>query len=506
MKNTFTLPIFLLLAFSFTNLKAQDNLGCGTDETEYYRIAQSMPLSERMSDFNTENIHYLPVKFHVFLPTNNSVSYPISGLMAALCQINDQYDTLGIQFFLADLPSYYYDDNLYQVPNNTVSNNMFDTYNQPNVINVYVTDLSLRGLCGFATFPGSGGGTGLNRGGMFVSYNCLQPGIKTFGHEMGHYLSLFHPFQDGSNGRRLTPNAERVTRNPNEIAPRLSANCATNGDLICDTPTDIVGYRWTCGSINFTDSLDLNGDMIQPDGSLIMGYADNVCRNRFTTQQGAVMRTCITNQRPNLSFFPVPPFNLLNSTATQIVSPAATPLQFLPANHAYFNWRSKENATLYNVKIAANSSMSNVIVDTLVSDTQFVYNGNKLLTSTLYYYTVGAFNPHQPCGAYTAVRQFRTTAPWATNTKNGVLNSSVAFPNPIKSNALLTISFLDDFIPASIQLKNLEGKVIQNFLMPNSFMEDRIELRISNIATGIYLLNIQGKDQSTQVHKLIVLE
>lgn len=502
-KSALLIASFCVFFVNVTFSQQQGNL-CGTDESEYYRIAQSIPLAERIADNNTEDYKYLPIKFHVMGNSGGTNFFPIRKMLIAICELNQIYDSIGIRFFLAEAPSYYAENTLFNVLNFGQAQNMFATYNKPNVVNVYMANLGAMGLCGFATFPGTGGGVGLNRGGMFISYGCMDPGGTTLAHEMGHYLSLFHPFQGTSSGQRLTPGAERVTRNFNEVFPRLNANCDIAGDLLCDTPSDCVGYRWNCNSLSFNDSLDINGDMIQPDSRLIMGYAFDQCTDKFSAQQGAVMRTTVTSQRPNLLAYPRPPHDPIQNTAPIITSPVAAPVQTLTANNALFQWQAVPNATLYHVQIAQNVNANTVLIDTLVSTNSLVYTGTKLNAGTTYSFNVKALNKHEACAAYSTPRSFIAGTPFPLSANNLQNLSLSLFPNPSKSGQEITITGFDAQKILAIKLVNLQGSVVQSISNPILISDSYIKFSTGNLSSGLYVVYVQGFDGSIFTQKLML--
>jgi GEVED domain/Pregnancy-associated plasma protein-A len=98
---------------------------------------------------------------------------------------------------------------------------------------------------------------------------------KVLAHEMGHWLSLAHTFR---NMDKVDNNFwELVTRNSSETLPRLSANCSTQGDFVCDTPADprgrTGGTQSGCDvSGNGITVFDQNGDAYRPMLNNIMSY------------------------------------------------------------------------------------------------------------------------------------------------------------------------------------------------------------------------------------------
>lgn len=87
---------------------------------------------------------------------------------------------------------------------------------------------------------------------------------RTLTHEIGHWLGLYHPFQNGCVGG-------------------TSSNCASQGDQVCDTPP-VASASFGCTAANtcHNDLPDLS-DLIKN----YMDYADGTCMNMFTSGQKA---------------------------------------------------------------------------------------------------------------------------------------------------------------------------------------------------------------------------
>lgn len=146
-------------------------------------------------------------------------------------------------------------------------------------------------IAGFAYFPyGPIDGT-------IMLATQMAPGRKTLPHEIGHALSLYHPFQ-GSTHNAQCP---------------LNANCNTQGDRVCDT--DPISYNATmAGVVNFNCRTGTNTCNGAPYNSYtesnIMNYLNEaLCGNLFSPGQKARMLAAMN--------FPV--------RATLAVSQAFTP-------------------------------------------------------------------------------------------------------------------------------------------------------------------------------------
>jgi hypothetical protein len=100
-------------------------------------------------------------------------------------------------------------------------------------------------------------------GGSAAPYNLGDTGT----HEVGHYLGLYHTFQNG---------------------------CSSPGDFIADTPYEAspafgcpVG-RDTCASAGLDPIYNF------------MDYTDDACMNQFTSDQAAAMQAAVATYKPSL--------------------------------------------------------------------------------------------------------------------------------------------------------------------------------------------------------------
>lgn len=129
-------------------------------------------------------------------------------------------------------------------------------------LNIYTTNGANDVLLGWATFPSSYGGQP-TRDGVVVHYGSLPGGFierfdlgYTATHEVGHWLGLFHTFQNG---------------------------CSTTGDRVEDTPAQRTPTR---GCPEGKDTCSAPGtDPIHN----FMDYSDDPCYTQFTSGQSRRM-------------------------------------------------------------------------------------------------------------------------------------------------------------------------------------------------------------------------
>lgn len=161
------------------------------------------------------------------------------------------------------------------------------------VVNSVVGAPNSPGVAGYATFPDSHGqeNDGIVLEQAFFASTAEDSGILI--HEVGHYLGLYHTFQNGC---------------PND-------DCMTSGDRICDTPPDELLFNTACldGTNSCTsdeDDMSLNnpfratnlgglGD--QADDQInYMDYSGLICMERFTAGQKERMITSLLSIRTSL--------------------------------------------------------------------------------------------------------------------------------------------------------------------------------------------------------------
>ena len=147
-------------------------------------------------------------------------------------------------------------------------------YHQKNRFNLFfVNDVLFQPFdCGYADI---GGIQDVNALGAIVKKGCVFAETKWIAHEIGAYFGLLDTFQ--GNGSELV-NGD---------------NCETDGDLICDTPSDpYVKGDLISNYISFTDScrfisnkLDLNSEFYKPHVANVMSQYPSFCSCGFTYEQ-----------------------------------------------------------------------------------------------------------------------------------------------------------------------------------------------------------------------------
>ncbi len=247
-------------------------------------------------NFETANhtVQYIPIKAHILRLSNGTGGLSLVDLNKALNQANTYFININIQFYFCGTVNYINNSAFFDF--NTADEGTLCAANDvPNALNLYFPNTIQFGslaVSGYAYMPSTLSVS--NR--VFVQASNATD-TRTLVHELGHYFNLLHTFQN-STASNLTER-EYVTRDPLQ-----GANCATTGDLLCDTPADPFGRdSLSLFGCSFQGTArDPQGNLYNPSLSNIMSYYPITCGNVFTNgqytrmQDGLLLRTYGGNQ------------------------------------------------------------------------------------------------------------------------------------------------------------------------------------------------------------------
>lgn len=283
--------IFCLLIGFQTVINAQE-FSCGIPNQS---LSEALLLQQRLQQAltrTTSGIQYIPIQFTVFTFDDGTGGVSNRNVNQALAELNRQMAPTAIQF-------YFKGTTIQRVPNSMLFFGLSESnipqynlqYGATDALTIYTaltTNYMGANVGGFTFISPQ-----IQEHNLIALSNGMLSDRKTLLHEIGHYFSLYHTF---NNADAIQANdRELVTRNFTELPPRLSANCATSGDFLCDTPADPRGLP-NANVSNCTYSgtaVDANGDAFLP---LVNNYMDyNFCGPyAFTPEQIQRMQNGLT--------------------------------------------------------------------------------------------------------------------------------------------------------------------------------------------------------------------
>ena len=229
--------------------------------------------------------HVISIAWHVLQRSDGTTAVDAETLESMIDYINEVWASENISFAAHPLINYIVDDSLWNNLNSDYAVDQFrSTTPLENALNVYWAPSLLNGsLCGISAF------SFMSIDSIAMPPQCVgRPDVRgVFAHEVGHWFDLFHTFEtyDGT---------ECVS----------GSNCATAGDLVCDTPAsfglefdvcvDAANCELTCTNV----AGPCPGDPVyDPSTVNFMSYSTPNCLTEFTPGQYSRLRTTAVNFR-----------------------------------------------------------------------------------------------------------------------------------------------------------------------------------------------------------------
>jgi hypothetical protein len=181
----------------------------------------------------------------------------------------------------------------------------------------------------------------------------ISQGGRTLTHEIGHWLGLYHTFQDGCVGG-------------------TSSTCSSQGDKVCDTPPVATSNSGCSAGINScTNDVPDLPDMIRN----YMDYSDGTCMNTYTAGQKTRVYSSMASYRNtiygsgtnNVAYAGIDPTtgNYKTVTASTVKAPYANDFETDPFTEG---WK------LNNFNNSANGWQKNTVVSISGSSSMYMRN------------------------------------------------------------------------------------------------------------------------------------
>ena len=473
---------------------------CGTKDVEAVKQQMLQNRQEmRGFVFPRNAVTYVPVRFILVAKSDGSGRPNERLALRALCHLNEQYADQDIQFYLSEL-SYYNSTAVYANPTSFVGSNTIKNQMKYNAINVFITNEADDAAAYYQPPAGPGGND------WIVATSAYVDDVRVLAHEVGHFLSLPHPFHGWESSGGWDPN---IHGNPvgtyapdgqtlNELVN--GNNCNNAGDDICDTPAD---YMFPSGNCTYNlNAKDPNGQLLSPDKENIMNYHFGCSSYHFTDGQKQEIQNSLFSSsrnyvRPNYT----PNLTEVNQSPS-IVAPAQNE-EIATYNHVLLQWTEVPGADFYLVEI------SNASIGTRT----YVVEDNSLLLTDLepnkgYIWKVMGFNEYHTCANYSSQKIFKTGNQVFTATVEEVgFEDWTLFPNPVSSSGSFFLSTrTTQPVEMEVHVRTLTGQTLyhQSGIKVPAGTTD-IEINAGTLPAGLYLVSIRAEN-AIDTKRLAVVE
>lgn len=510
MKTTI-LYTFIVLLFSIDGIIAQQLNPCGTVTGRSKWLQQYQANPDRFTK-GADSTLYVPMTIHI-LGTNGGGGYfRMPDFLDAFCRLNGDFENTNIHFYL-DTINYINNTAWYQHDDILTGVEMMFENNIENTLNIYFVD-SPAGNCGY----------NLPYAGIANAKACSGPNDHTWAHEVGHALSIPHPFLGWEGGVSYDGS---VSHSFNDPAPREvyydytlfkdrlyldtliidtalvelvdGSNCYEAADGFCDTEPDYRAQRWPCNSEGRSSATqtDPDGEKFTSDGSLIMGYAFDECSNRFTPEQIAAMRANLLDQKVAW-LKDQTPLGTVSTDPMIINSPFQE--EITAAENIYFEWEAVKNATHYVLQVSRLSSFVFNEVDVVVEGNSFEVES--LRADRKYYWRIRPYNNYSACTTFSETYDFQTSSS-VTSTENIISDLGLTiYPNLIqKGESIQVNSSISSAKSVTFSIYDLNGRVLR---------QEKLQLHqgVNTLpfyfqGRGIYLLEIQN-EEGVHFEKIVI--
>jgi len=483
-------------------MNAQELRGvCGNTYSDQMSQIDRYLVNKKMAKSNPSKsrnaVTYIPIQFHLITRNNGTGGIQVTDMLDQLCLLNEQFGAFDIIFYLADVPNIVANDVIYD--NHTLTSGEFTMRQRRNreALNVWVVNNAT---------PAGGPAVGTVLGyydptndWIVIRKNQISGSNNTLAHEVGHFFSLFHPHLgwDAEPYSIQTHGMRVAGKSPSGRDTELmdKSNCETAGDMICDTDPDYnFALTWNGCTFN-VDVQDPNGDLVDPDETLLMSYFNDECTSKFTETQVEMMVADVAS--PGRNFLTrgnyTPLATEITTTAT-LISPVESAVTS-SFNKVELKWQAVAGADTYLVEVDRSASFNIDNFKFVVTNATSLVLEDLLDADRNYRWRVIPYNPSFTCATPSETARFRTGISTSVATIGTVDNWFIQ-PNPINQAISLTINVnAKNTFTADIKIFNLTGQLLQtqsavNFVAGNS----KISLEIANLTKGIYFLTLENAE------------
>ena len=494
-------PVLLafLLFFSVKNSFAQDQKGCGTPAEKSAWLIDYQAHPDHFPQRNDDTSWlFVPMTVHILGSDDGVGYYSADKAFNALCELNEDYAPLRIRYYLAQEFNYINNSAWYSHASFGPGGQMMKASNKPDCLNSYIV-ADPAGNCGY--YWGQYDGVALSK-------SCVSPGDNTWAHELGHNLSLPHPFfgWEGHNNYDYSKPAP-TDWDGWPVEKMDGSNCQIAADGFCDTPPDYLNYRWDCNTdgTSTVQQKDPDGVPFTSDGSYYMSYSLDKCSNRFSNEQTKAIRTNLLTQRANILYTTQAGPDIAGTSSADLIAPINNALAAYDSVH--LSWEPVPGAEFYHVWISLYNIPSAKFYSQLVPGTETSIDVKaNLPLNKAYRWVVIPFSKWDFCAPDSLILGKFTTANLVAANDLERIAKATLLPNPasVADGSQLSVTTSEPFT-ARLEVVDFSGKTVFNRPSIAFFEgENNIELPLSDFPAGVFSVILKS-EKGTISHKLVVL-
>lgn len=490
----FLLPFLCLLTFC---LQAQEPLKhelspCGTPPGIHPWLAEYITHPQDYVYDRSNDTLYAGVQVHLLAKDNGTGRFSPERLLNAFCRLNLDFTASRVRFYFNNDWNYIDSTAWYQHGSIEQGIEMMLANDVPGAQNTY-----------FVSDPAGNCGYNLPYASIAIAHACAPAGAHTWAHEIGHALSLPHPFigweEKVYSYQSATPLKVTYdytyfhdtidTQIPAPLDTALvefldGSNCQIAADMICDTKPDYLSYGWDCDAQGYSlvKQKDPSGAEFYSDGSLFMSYAYDNCQNRFTDEQIAILRANLMTEKADWLTTGPPEGDITELPVLK--SPVGG--EPAPEIGAVLTWEPAPNATHYLVQYSRIASFANKEFEAVTTDTSITIGD--LVADKTYYWRVRPFNYWYPCALFAPQESFKTVA--ATKTAEPDADGWRCYPSLLGPGQSLVLEIPGHWLNRTgrCDVYDASGRLVwQSALLPGD-PKIRISPPSENWPSGVYRL------------------
>lgn len=479
----------LLLSSILFSQTSQPESYCGYHEksewlTEYQKNPAAFPQKKSGA------ITYLPMTIHVLGTDEGSGYFGEKAILDAFCTLNADFAEADIQFYFAGDFNYINNTDWFVHDFRDGRDMMSENFVAGTVNTFFVEDPA--GNCGYYS-PGQDA--------LAVRKSCSGPSDHTWAHEVGHYLSLPHPFVgwEGESYQDYDVTLGFVGNRQIELVD--GTNCENAADGFCDTPPDYISDRWTCNGNGLSSEItDPLGMKFRADGSIIMGYANDACASRFTGEQIGAMNANINSQRRDLLQNPTPLEEIDLEDGLVALSPANG--EAVVPGDVMVRWEPVKNATSYLIEVYGLPVFNPLLHRAIVKTNQALVPD--MTRERAHYWRIRPFNEFHACGDFSELKNFVVSSSVSAKYISDVETFAVS-PVPAASGSQFSIELSSkNAFEGQAKLVNLTGQILSTKTYQISAGFQNLRFDLPEVPQGIYLLSLENGSGERIVKKVVV--